>query len=183
MKTILLLFINSIFGLAGIGQDSTISLSKFETFSSQPLKILKIEIKEIGSVGQWMVTKLKTTDAATGISVSAVKIDKNFFNIVPEIVNPTTLYIDIEDLDSVISALDYFIKEQNIQKPAGYPEYSYFTSTDVKVSCYYAGSWRFELSKVYQKLRTPVAGSVITFNKKRITELVELLRQSEIAKL
>ncbi|MEP6584127.1 MAG: hypothetical protein ABJA90_07660, partial [Ginsengibacter sp.] len=182
MKTILLLFINSIFGLAGIGQDSTISLSKFETFSSQPLKILKIETKEIGSVGSWMVTKLKTTDAATGINVSAVKIDQKFFNNVPEIVNPTTLYIDIEGLDSVINALDYFIKEQNIQKPEGYLEYSYFTSADVKVSCYYAGNWRFEISKVYQKLRSPVAGSVITFNKKRITELVELLRQSEIAK-
>ncbi len=189
MKIILLISINSIFTLSCIAQDSTISLSRFERFSSQSLKILKIETQEIGSVGsvgQCVVTKLKTTDAATGINVSAVRIYQSFFNNVPEIVNPTILYIDIEDLDSVINALSYFIKEQNIQKPSGHLEYSYLTSTDVKVSCYYSnysGNWRFELSKVYQKLRSPVSGSAITFNKKRITELVELLRQAEITKL
>lgn len=171
------LFLAIIFSVKGFSQDSTIALSDFEKLSSQGGRVMKTEFKRIGAVGSYMIAKVKTTDAASGQSAYAVVVDYERSNIV-SLINPKTLYIDIEDLDSVAFALTYFIKELEKQQPTTYLQYSYVSTKDIQVSCRYHGfsnSWQFEMGKIYHALRISVPGSSINFNKKRAAELVDLL--------
>jgi hypothetical protein len=173
MKLLLLITFCSIFPLAGICQDSTITLSSFEIFSSQSRKMLKTEVREVGEVGNILVSKLKTTDIMSQSSVYAISIGYH---------NNNMIYIDIEDLDSVITAMTYFMEKVNEIKPDGTLHFGYITKGDVEVSFDYAkwsGTWRFSIGKVYKVLRTGVLNTNISFNRRRVSELISLLNQAK----
>jgi len=128
-----------------------------------------------------MVAKVKTTDIISSHSVSAIIIDCDRSNI-QSLVNPKTLYIDLNDIDSIAFALTYMIKELEKQAPTTYLQYSFISPKDVQVSCRYhsfSNSWQFEIDKVYHYLRTHVSGSSIGFNKKRAAELLDLLLRAK----
>jgi hypothetical protein len=148
-------------------------------FTTQPGKILKTEIREIGTVGNIVVAKLKTTDVGSQSSIYAIRIDDNYFN---SIITPATLYIDIEELDSVITAMTYFMEEANRLKPDVSLHLSYITKADIAVSCDYT-KWsengRFSIGRIYKVLRSAVPNTSISFNRRRVPELIALLNKSK----
>src|SRR5215217_5324743 len=121
------LFSIIIFSVEGFAQDSTIALSDFEKFSSQGGRVLKTEFKRVGVIGTYMVAKARTTDPVSGHSAIAVIIDYDRSSIAA-LVNPKSLYIDLDDVDSVAFALTYFIKELDQQQPDDDLRYSYISS-------------------------------------------------------
>jgi hypothetical protein len=176
-----LLILSSLLSNVSFSQDSTITLSHFEQFSSQNGRLLKTESKLIGEIGGLMISTIKSIDANTGQQAAAIMIgtDNDFL---PSLVHTRLLYIDSSEVDSVIQALSYFIAEEGKQKPGSNVRYSYITATDVEIASFYSstfGNWRLRIGKLYQKLRTPVTGGNIVLNKRRVTDLVEILKQAK----
>lgn len=166
------------------GQDSTITLSQFEVFSSQPNKILKTEIKEVGSFGWHTMNLFKTTDLTSGSSAYAIRMGKFSDWGIPPLVDPTVIYIDFSDVDTVIHVLEQFRMEAEKPKPTSV-HFSYITSNDIKLSYAYdrlGNMWHFTMNKVYKSLRTSVPHTAISFNKKRFPEFIELLKKANATK-
>jgi hypothetical protein len=180
MKYFLFLLLSISVLNSSFGQDSTVALSQFEMFTSQPNKILKTEIREIGTVGWRNLFLFKTTDLVSGTSASAIRVGNFSANDMPALIGPSAAYIDLSDLDSILQVLDRFVKEAEVPKPLTDIRYSYITSNDIAFTCSYdrfSDSWQYDMGKVYKVLRTYVPGSVRSFNKKRFKEFVELLKQ------
>jgi len=183
MKYLIVLFLISFLAHNTKGQDSTIAYSKFEIFTSQAGKLLKTELKEAGNFGPRPVTVFKTTDIMSGISAYAVRL--GYMNAVdmPILIYPKALYLDFDELDSVINVLTYFLTETEKPKPTNNLQLSYTTANDIVFFCSYDkiyNSWGFDIGKVYKHLRTYIPGTSITYhNKKRITRLIEELKTAQ----
>lgn len=165
-------------------QDSTIALSRFEEFTSQPNKVLKTEVREAGNFGWNYLTLFKTTDLLSGASASALRVGNFSTGYLPPLVDPAAVYIDLPVLDTLIPVLDRFIKESDHPRPPAGFRLSFVTSGDVAFTGTYertSGYWQFEVGKVYKHLRTWVPFTVKTYNKKRFTEFVALLKQVQAA--
>ena len=188
MKYIFTLLACFLVSLHSFSQDSTITLSKFEQFTSQPNKILKTEFKNIrpyGSFGWSNVYLFKTTDLISDTSTYAIRIDDFASNQIPSFIDPASFYIDDSDLDSVINVLDYFITQSEKTQPPANLQYTYITSSDIELNCYFIqpyNSWRFSIGKIYKNLRTPVPNTAIGFNMRRIKEFVALLKLAKKSK-
>jgi hypothetical protein len=188
MKLLLPFLLFSFLSFRSISQDSTITLSKFEIFTSQPNKLMKTEIRETVSIGSTLLSRVKATDLTSGENASAIKIStERTSDMTP--INTKAVYIELNDLESIISALTYFSREVNQPKPETNAYYSFITSNDVAFTCSYSysgfGFWNIEIGRIYPKLRTPVAASTYSFSKRRIDELIKLmsfLKQASIAK-
>lgn len=162
------------------GQDSTIALSRFEEFTSQPDKLLKTEVREAGNFGWNYLTVFKTTNLLSGESASALRMGNFSTGYLPPLVDPAAVYIDLNVLDTLIPALERYIKESDHPRPPAGFRLSYVTSGDVAFTGTYertSGYWQFEVGKLYKYLRTYVPFTVKTYNKKRFTEFVALLKQ------
>lgn len=184
MRYFIFLLLSFIGFHAAKGQDSTIALSRFEQFTAQPHKVLKTEIREVGTFGWNYLNVFKTTDLSSGASASALRVGTFNTGYMPLLIDPAAVYIDAGDLDSVIAVLDRFVKEAEKPRPPAGFRLTYITPGDVAFTCTYERTsdyWLYEVGKLYKHLRTYVPATVRTYNKKRFTELVALLKQVSAA--
>ena len=183
MKYTILLFFSCLLAFNSKSQDSTIALSQFEIFTGQANRILKTELKELVGQDSRLVTVFKTTDLISGTSMHAVQIGYLNALDMPDLINPQALYFDLNELDSIINVLTYFLMETEKPKPTSDVRLSYTTTNDIVLSCSYSrgnGSWRFDFGKTYKYLRVLVPGSTATYhNKKRIIQLIEDLKTAK----
>ena len=181
MKPLLLAGLFLMLSFSGMCQDSTVLISKFEQLSSQSGQMIKIERRKIGWAATIPVAKVKYTDLVTKSSRYAITLNySNDASIL--IAYPSLIYIDMDELDSIIVSLSTFLKETNELKTPEGVRYSYITKSDIMVSCEFLSwteNWRFYISKIYNVLRIPVAESTFQINKKRLPELITLLEQAK----
>ena len=145
---------------------------------------MKTEVREGGSFGWNYLTLFKTTDLLSGSSAAALRVGNFSTGYMPPLVDGAALYIEVSDLDTLVPVLERFIKEAEKPRPAASFRLSYTTGSDVAITAtYYRESdyWQCEVGKLYQHLRTWVPSTVKTYNKKRFTELVALLKQVQAA--
>lgn len=162
-------------------QDSTLTLSQFELFTSQPNKLLKTEIREIGNVGWTNINLFKTTDLLSGSSAYAIRAGNYNNGYMPALIAPSALYIDLGTLDTVIAVLDQIMSEADKPKSASDVQFTYTTSNDIVFTGSFdraSNYWNYEIGKVYKNLRTYVPGTTLTLTKKRFTELVSVLKKA-----
>jgi hypothetical protein len=187
MRKVITILCISFFSIICRAQDSTISLSKFEKFSSQTGVMLKNETKYIGKIRDIKVYKVRTTDLETNQSLSAVKIDQRKSALMT-IVSTGLLYIDIDELDGVSKSLQFYLKEIKNSKPKYEPFYLYTTSNDVQVHCYYEdvpnfSGWFVGLSKQYHYSKETIPNTRISLKNKDIDDFVELITSAKSAEL
>ncbi len=163
-------------------QDSTTVLSSFEKFVSQPGNVIRTEMVVVGQYGPYEVLKYTAKDIVTAEQMVAVRIDNNYVSdFSTELVFQKALYIDSADLDAFIVTAESFLKASNGTPLSVDTRFSYFTPADVQLACYFvkfSNNWFFTIDKVFQKLRTQVPGTTLTLNKKRMQQLVGLLKQA-----
>lgn len=163
-------------------QDSTIMLSKFEQLTTTRGKFYSIEEKIVGNVRNRNVTVIRVKDMNANETLSAVRITGRVWNDEPvPIVNYSNLYFDKVDLIEVIKNLEFYLLQINKNNgifPGIY--FTYVTSADVEVVCQYYQGFSSEIfltiSKLYQYKRTPVPYTTITFRKKDMESLIDLLK-------
>jgi hypothetical protein len=167
-------------------QDSTITLSKFEKFTSQTGRMFKTETKEVGKIKDILIAKVKTTDVETGESLEAIRIHQNKTMLMTTYTFGV-LYIDKEEIDGVVKSLGFYLNQMKTGKPKYEPRFSYVTSNDVEVNCFYSegvsGGWAVNLNKNYHYTRATVAGSVILLKNKDIDDFVDLMGKAKDAVL
>lgn len=177
MKALLFVFL-FLCGVAANAQDSTIARSRFETFASQPAMLIKTTSIPVGEVGSYRLLKLVATEVATDLRSTALKLEGRSEGPVST-VEPTGIYIDSLALDSVILTLEIFLVEMEKKNLPSDVLLRYSTASDIQLTCYYErlyDRWDFVIDKIYQELRTHVPGTGISFTKKRLKELVSLLK-------
>ena|SRR5689334_9999392 len=183
MKLCISCFLFILIAISGKSQDSTTTLSRFEDFISKPGKVIKPEMMIAGQYGPYKVLKYIATDITTGMCMYAVRVDNNYsFDFPIELIDPKAVYIDSVDLDTFIATAESFLRTSDSAQLPFNTKFSYLTSTDVQLSCYFTkltDNWSFEIDKVYQKLRTHISGTSLVLNKKRMQQLVNLLRQAK----
>jgi hypothetical protein len=179
MRTFLLFVITTLFISNAQCQDSTIALSKFEMFSNQAGKMFKNESQSIGKTVGTSIFKERTTDLATGETHSAIKIRQNKYS------HYSTLYIDVDELDGVSKALDYYIQQMKKGKPNYAPVFYYTTSNDVVVSCSYdeggllGGGWDVNVHKIFHNTRYPVASSYVYLKNRELDDFIETIQKAK----
>jgi hypothetical protein len=180
MKYIIFLSLAFLFAYSAKNQDSTIALSQFEIFTGQTNRILKTELITAENRSSRPVNVFKTTDLTTGNSVYAIRVGYINSIDIPDLIHPEAIYIDVDELDAVISALTFFLKEAEKLKPVNGLCLSYATSNDIVFSYSYDKvyeAWRFDIRKVYKHLRTYIPNVSHTYhNKKRLLEFIEDLK-------
>jgi hypothetical protein len=181
MKYIFTLFLFSSITANIYSQDSTITLSQFEQFTSQPNRIIKKEIRTIGAFGWRNINVFKATDMTTDSSIYSIRM--NYFNNdgLYNSIRSYNTYIDFEELDTIIDVLSKFLSVAKDVKPAQATQYVYITANDIEFAAYYDvsnESWQYTMSKLYKYLRTHVPETMEQFNSKRFGTFVKLLKEA-----
>lgn len=169
----------TLFTLSATAQDSLITFSKFQEFSSRKGALLKTELQHFGSVKSVHIAKVKTTDVASNIAFSAIRMAPYGTNS-ESITRKGNFYIDMEDVDSVLQALHYFLAETKKPKPSTDFTFTYSTSNDIQFSCSFNQnnlfSWSMEVSQLYPHYKSIVPGATYSFNKRDIENLIGLIK-------
>lgn len=186
MKPFVNLFLLLLLSINSKSQDSTIALSQFELFATQPGRVCKTEYKEIGNIG-WVnaVYLFKLSDINSGSNVYAIRLGNINSRDMPWLVNPYSIYIDLNELDSVINVLEQFKQETVKREHPADLHLSYVTPGDISFGATYdksGDSWQFFMARVFRNLRTHVPYTYTRFNKKRFTEFLEILKAAKASK-
>jgi hypothetical protein len=181
-----LLIIITIISTSAFCQDSAVTLSKFENFTSAVGKMYKYETIEIGNIRDIKISISKVTDIASSLSVKAIRVTQNK-SMLGSVYSYGILTIDMEEAEGVYKALEYYLKVVK-EKPKYLPGYYYFTTNDIVASCTlvegpYGSGWYVGLSQRYHYLKTLVPNSSISVKNKDIDDLVDLIKKAKETEL
>lgn len=180
MKSTLLLVFLSVIFTKSKAQDSSIVLGRYEQFCTAQGKLIKTKVIGIGDTRSATVEVLKTTDVRQGDSISVVRISPFFLGVKPLIAN-NNIYIEKDELATVIALLQYYSNELKNENARQFI-YSYITTNDVRIGVNYkeelfSTSW-LSFSKLYQHFRTPVQ-EVLWFGRKDVAILLNLFQVAQ----
>jgi hypothetical protein len=169
----LLLFTSVLFS-----QDSAILQSKFERFSSSTGKMYKYETEEMGGTKEIKISVSKVTDMEKALSEKAILISQTkSILFTPYITGILT--VDIEEIDGLLKALDYYKTEIKGTKPKNDLLYIYVTSNDIVLSCSYTESfntgWTLIIYQRYHYLKTGIPYTNVVIKNKDIDDFATLL--------
>ena len=149
-------------------------------------KIYKYETIDIGKVGDIKVSISRVTDIESGKSARAILVSQLKVPLLGAI-NVGSLIIDLEEVDKVITALDFYMVEIKKGKPKHSPLFEYVTSNVVFVSCSFAagafGMWYITLHKQYHYLKSEIGGSTVKLKNKEIDNFIEMVKKAKQAEL
>lgn len=180
MRIILLLIaMTSIFANA---QDSTLSKSKYEKFTSRTGVMLKMETIPAGEAKDYRIDIFKSTDIQTGETLKAIfmKQEKNMFLVGKYTTH--LLIIDWEEAGDFLKALK-FQKELLETKPQNDVTYSYSTKNGVVAVASFNKSgmfegWNIAFSRVYEYSRLTIDGSTVTLKNKDLAVIIRLFEEA-----
>ena len=164
-----------------IGQDSLLIKSKYEEFSSRTGTMVKTETFLAGTLKDYKVQVLKTTDVETSISAKAVLMSQSVNYFLVGKITTSLLYIDWEEVPGFIKALKFQLSLLE-SKPANDVSYTYTTTNGVESSCtFYSNGqftgWNIAFSRVYKYSRAYMDGSTFMIKKKDFIDIIAMLEQ------
>jgi hypothetical protein len=153
-------------------------LSRYEQFINRPGTML---LKEEVPLGRLRLAELKyrkatvMADKSVAESVSLGGYESLLWT------TPNTIYIDKDELDEVISTLEYFKEVIRKGKPANEPRYTYITANRVSVDCGYMSTgvirgWQVSFAQLYKHSADTMYSLDVIFREKDIDELINMLR-------
>lgn len=177
-----ILLITILFPILSYSQDSSRLLSKYEKFSSETGVMYKTETKDVTKIKDITISIVRTTNLENNQSVMALQIfQKNMMMFTP--ISLGILYIDLDEIEGVSKALNFYKEQIQKGKPQYQPYFSYLTSNDIQVNCSYFegsfGGWSVVLSQRYHYLKTTISGSVITIKNKDIDDLADAILRAK----
>jgi len=141
---------------------------------------------KIGDIRDITVNLHRVTDLVTGDTSKAVAVHQGAATIYSAIVS-SNINIDLDEIPSVIKALEFYQGEIKKGKPKYQPYFVYVTTNDIVVSCSYNemglfSGWSVSLSKRYTYSKVYVPGSGVTIRNKDIDDLAILLNETLLVK-
>ncbi len=179
MRALTLFLLAAFFFQFSAAQDSIVALSRFEEWTLQPGKTIRVQVEPLGNWGSSVVSLVKATDVNTGAKKLAVRISYEFdLSVYP--VNTNALYLDASELDGVIATLTQFGSEVTTAGSTGQQMLTYTTLDGVQLLCRLhngVGDCRF--SRLYLPQKTPHVPSQFSVNRRRVPEVIALLQRAE----
>ena len=169
-----------LFSASSSAQDSTISLSKFQVFSTQSGKLFKTFQQSIGYLNTMTVDLLETRDLQSGETRKAIRLSSDQA-VETRFTERNALYIDMEDLPALIMALDTFAKEISSGHNDERQKYHFITSNDIRFSLSYQdglfSAWHFEINQQYRYLQNTRPGYGFYLGKRNLEDLLSILKR------
>ena len=163
-------------------QDSTITLSKFEEFSTAKGRLLKIELVSIGGMGTLNSEYLSATDLNTRETRTAVRF-RYGWRPTSGLIEKDWVYIDREDLPVLLTALDTIKKELAVASLPTQQSFSIVTSNDIRISLRYdegilSSGWAIYISQLFKHLRSEIPWKTFRINTRYLEALQEIVTKS-----
>lgn len=174
-----LLFLLFLFGLLnGYAQDSLVSLSRFEQWGKQPGKMLATELQLVGTINLTEFYVITRSDLQSASQQKAVLI-KHMTNRLTDVADVRTLYIAPDDLPGVIRFLDSMVVRAGKEIAPGERLFTYVTNDNLQLGLYQReGVTDLYLGRLLLEQKTVFMPSVFSFNRRRVADVLSLLRQS-----